>query len=118
MNITLVLLRFDPMGTSDVEVAVIMGELPRVQVKTHDEPFMVLKSFLQRCVNAPKQLSQVRLVTFTRGSEGLTCVYKLSLPRNIHASNSFTWVKYDKLGEATPAINERDQEIIRQCYHS
>lgn len=119
MNITLVLFRFDPMIPSDVEFAVVGNELPRVPVKANDEPTKILGDLIKTCVNIPGNwANHVQLVTFTRGTNGLTCVYKLGVPNNIYASKSLMWIKYDKLEELEPPVKERDKQIIRQAYHS
>jgi hypothetical protein len=118
MNIALAIFRFNPMMPSQVQCGVVDTELPCIELGEEDEPHEVLASFMTRCLNVDSTWAQTKLVCLTRRDAGLTCVYKIVVPDSVNASKSITWVDYDKLERTSPRLNTRDEQIIRQCYHT
>jgi hypothetical protein len=118
MNIALAIFRFNPMIPSQVQCGVVGTGLPYIELDAEDEPHDVLASLMTVCLNVDATWAQTKLVCLTRRDNGLTCVYKIVVPDSIAASKSITWVDYDQLERQSPRLNKRDEQILRQCYHT
>jgi len=118
MNIALVIFRFNPMVPSQVQCGVVDTELACCELDDDDKPQDALTSLMTACLNVDATWAQTKIICLTRRDSGITCVYKVTVPDSIASSKSITWVDYDKLEKQSPRLNKRDEQIIRQCYHT